>query len=90
MEYVVLDVYGLDSETVEWLNMGLHEPESIYSAYKWTSRFFDCCVIMLIQTAYKIYKRCRDNHLGSERVISHAELNASIIYDLLHNNNWRR
>ena len=75
---------------VECLNMGLHEPESVDSAHKWSSRFFDCCVIMLIQTAYKIYKRCRDNHLGSERVISHAELNESIIYDLLHNNNWRR
>ena len=40
---------------VECLNMGLHEPESVYSAHKWSSRFFDCCIIMLIQTAYKIY-----------------------------------
>ena len=79
-----------ESETVEWLNMGLHEPESIYSAYKWTSRFFDYCINMLIQTDYKIYKHYRDNHLGNERVMSHAELDESIIYDLLHNNNWRR
>ena len=70
--------------------MGLHEPESIYSAYKWTSRFFDYCINMLIQTDYKIYKRCRNNHWGNERVMSYAELNESIIYDLLHNNNWRR
>ena len=45
---------------------------------------------MLIQTDYKIYERYRDNHLGNERVMSHAELDESIIYDLLHNNNWRR
>ena len=45
---------------------------------------------MLIQTDYKIYKHYRDNHLGNERVMSHAELDESIIYDLLHNNNWRR
>ena len=70
--------------------MGLHEPESIYSAYKRTSRFFDCCINMLIQTDYKIYEHYRDNHLGNERVMSHAELDESIIYDLLHNNNWRR
>ena len=45
---------------------------------------------MLIQTDYKIYEHYRDNHLGNERVMSHAELDESIIYDLLHNNNWRR
>ena len=33
---------------------------------------------------YLFYKRCRDNHLGNESVTSHAELNESIIYDLLH------
>ena len=71
MEYVVLDVYDLDSEhggvleTVECLNMGLLKSESIYCAHKWGSRFFDCCIIMLIQTAYKIYKRCRDKKLGN-------------------------
>ena len=68
------------SETVKWLNMGLHEPDSIYSAYKWTSRFFDCCINMLIQTDYKIYEHYRNNHLGNERVMSHAELDESIIY----------
>ena len=45
---------------------------------------------MLIQTDYKIYEHYRDNHRGNERVMSHAELDESIIYDLLHNNNWRR
>ena len=35
---------------------------------------------MLIQTDYKIYEHYRDNHLGNERVMSHAELDESIIY----------
>ena len=28
--------------------------------------------------------------MGNERVMSHAELDESISYDLLHDNNWRR
>ena len=41
VEYVVLDISGLDSDygggidVVERLNMGLHEPEGIDSAHRW-------------------------------------------------------
>ena len=74
---------------VECLNMGLHEPESVYSAHKWSSRFFDCCIIMLIQTAYKIYKCCRDRKMSNEKSMMHAEFNEDVVDRLLHNKGWR-
>ena len=74
---------------VECLNMGLHEPESVDSAHRWSSRFFDCCIIMLIQTAYKIYKCCRDRKLGNEKSMTHAEFNEDVVDHLLHNKGWR-
>ena len=76
---------------VECLNMGLHEPESVYSAHKWSSRFFDCCIIMLIQTAYKIYKCCRDRKLCNEKSMTYAKFkfNEDVVDRFLHNKGWR-
>ena len=42
-----------------------------------------------MQTAYKIYEHCRDNKLGNEEPMSHAEFNESVIRHLPYNSDWR-
>ena len=62
-------------EMVECLNMGLHEPESVDSAHKWSSRFFDCC-IMLTQTATRYIKMRQKTEQLEEQM--HAEFNEDV------------
>ena len=79
---------GVDE--LDRLRMGMHGFEGIGRAHKWTSRMFDCCVNILMQTSYKIYKCCRDRKLGNEKHMSHAEFNESVIGRLIHNDGWRK
>lgn len=76
---------GVDE--LDRLRMGMHGFEGISRAHKWTSGVFDCCVNILIQTAYKIYQCRMDNKLGNEESMSYAEFNESVIRHL-HNSGW--
>lgn len=79
---------GVDE--LDRLRMGMHGFEGVGSAHKWTSRMFDCCMNILMQTDYKIYKCCRDRNLGNEEPTTHAEFNESVIGHLLHNDGLRK
>ena len=74
---------GVDE--LDRLRMGLHGFEGIGKAHKWTTRFFDAMINILIQTAYRIYKWNRDNKHGNLPALSHAEFNESVIEHFLHN-----
>ena len=76
-------------DELDRLRMCMHGFEGIGRAHRWTSRVFDCCVNILMQTAYKIYEHCRDNKLGNEEPMSHAEFNESVIRHLPYNSDWR-
>ena len=42
-----------------------------------------------MQTAYKMYKCCRDRRLGNEKSMTYAEFNEDVVDRILHNNGWR-
>ena len=78
---------GVDE--LDRLRMGFHGFEGIGRAHKWTARFFDAMVNILMQTAYRIYKWCRDNKLGNEKPMTHAEFNESVIDYFMNNEAWK-